>query len=250
MIPQDKFGKDIYPNIFKELKRNEEVLLRSGYKEAKGKPNLFFRKTSHGILFADMRGTKDVPMWSDIRPLFFWNFDKSVEKWIRRRLIKQELLSLAKDGCECRITFNHMAYSDEFPFGCAWGEWELYEWDDGHCRVCGKDFRSDESFCSTECKQTWEDALKETCKVCDKKILLGKVVMHHVKYFPPEIIAVHASCHNKIHKTNLYPNLRPGKDEIEKFYRKQSSDSVQESAESKPQNEAVLSETGLKKYLG
>ncbi|RZN14222.1 MAG: hypothetical protein EF812_05970 [Methanosarcinales archaeon] len=96
----------------------------------------------------------------------------------------------------------------------------VFDWDDGYCRFCGKDFQSESSFCSKKCEEKYKDTLKTPCDVCGKKIDLFKEVRHHISYFPERVSFVHASCHNKIHKTNLFPHLKPNKDEIDKFCKK------------------------------
>ena len=85
---------------------------------------------------------------------------------------------------------------------------------------CGNDFQEDGSFCSKECEEKYKDSLKPICEVCGKKIDLSKEVKHHISYIPENVILVHASCHNKIHKKNLFPHLKPSKSETDKFYKK------------------------------
>ena len=206
--------------MFAQLKDNERVLLRLGYIESKNKPNLFSKGIPEGRLYADMRGTEDVPIWQDTRPLFFRFLDESIPKWKRRRVIKKELVNLAESGCPCRLSFYAPRSWDEFECVNTFvdDETNTYEWDDGYCRFCGKDFQKEGSFCCEECKNKYDDTLKTPCQVCNEKIPLLKEHRHHVSYFPEKIIFVHASCHNKIHKTELYPHLKPCKDDIDKFY--------------------------------
>ena len=90
-IPQDKFGKPIYSKPFAEILKNGKILNKKGYSESYNKPNLFYKKTSDGLLFADMRSSDVVPIWEDTRPLFYWKFNSDVPHWKRRRIIKEEL---------------------------------------------------------------------------------------------------------------------------------------------------------------
>lgn len=224
MIPIDKFGNKIYPSKFMKLKENEKVLLSLGYKESQDKPNLFYKIQSEFRFFADMRGTEEVPIWRDTRPLFYWKFNSNIPNWERMRHLKIELINLFNSGCPNRLSF-HAFNCEEFDETSAGieldGENGIYIWDDGYCRFCGKDFKNEGSFCSSSCETKYEDTLKTSCEVCNKKIPFFKEIRHHVSYFPEKIIFVHASCHNKIHKTNLYPHLKPDQAEINKFYNKE-----------------------------
>lgn len=71
MIAKDKFGNVIYSSKFSKLKENEKVLLANGYFESTNKLNLFYKKNPQGWFYADMRGTEEVPIWEDTRPLFY-----------------------------------------------------------------------------------------------------------------------------------------------------------------------------------
>lgn len=92
-----------------------------------------------------------------------------------------------------------------------------FVWDDGYCEYCGKDFQGEGSYCSTECEVKYRDALKKPCLVCNGKMDFNTGVRHHISYHPEKIVVVHMGCHNRIHKTNLYPQLRPNTEEIEVF---------------------------------
>ena len=55
------------------------------------------------------------------------------------------------------------------------------------------------------------------CGACGKEIE-GKGLTHHTSYFPEATIEVHNSCHTKIHRTDLYPTLRPSDYDSIRFY--------------------------------
>lgn len=205
-----------------ELKEIKQILLRNGYKEATNKKNLFYKNNKLGCFFANLRGTSMVPIWQDSRPLFHWQLKKEAPNWQKRRAIKQELKFLFNEGCVCRLSY-------EFPIGNEEFEGTLvahheddgwFIWDDGYCQYCGKDFQGEGSYCSTECEAKYWDALKKPCLVCNEKMDFNTGIRHHVSYLPEKIIIVHIGCHNKIHKTNLYPHLRPNAEEIKAFYKK------------------------------
>lgn len=224
VIPKDKFGNPIYPSKWIKLKANEKILLSKGYAESVSKPNLFFRKIPEGSFYADMRGTEIVPIWSDTAPLFYWKFHSKIPNWKRRRLIKDELVELYALDCPCRLSF-YFHDSEEFERTSTYTDTEncVFDWDDGHCRFCGKDFQNEGSFCSKDCEEKYREKLKTPCAICGEKIDFRKEVMHHIHYFPEETIFVHADCHNKIHKTNLFPHLKPSKEEIERYYNKKGN---------------------------
>lgn len=222
MIPKDKFGNRIFYYKYKRLQENGRKLLNKGYIESKNKPNLFYRRIMNGWFYADMRGTEEVPIWQDTKPLFYWKFNVETPNWEKRRLIKRELMSLFEAHCPCRLSFYSPYSSEEFREVNSYIDEGagIFDWDEGFCRFCGKDFRAEGSFCSRDCNLKYHDALKRPCEVCSAKIDLFKEIRHHVSYFPEKIIFVHAGCHNKIHKTDLYPYLKPSSDEINRFYRR------------------------------
>jgi len=211
MKREDKFGRRIYSNaLWQKLLSTGQKLTELGYKESRSKPNLFFMKNECGVFFADLRGTEIVPIWDDPRPLFYWNFSDDMPAWRCRRLIKEELIRLGSNDCKARLSFE--AYKDRVfeETSVFIAEDELiFNWSEGHCRNCGKDFQAEGEFCSKECEKEYEEKLKATCPVCGKKIDLLKEVKHHTRYSPEEMIFVHAGCHGKIHKSNLYPHLKP-----------------------------------------
>lgn len=223
MINRDKFGQEIYPNIYKKLLYNAIILQSKGYRESHDKPNLFYKPIREGVFFSDMRGTEDVPIWKDTRPLLYWRFNPDVPNWLRRRVIKEELTDLFNEGCPCRLSF-YLYNSEEFIETSAdINESDgIYDWADGYCRFCGKDFHADGEFCSDECEKNYMLKIGATCAACGKKIEFLKEVRHHVSYFPEEIVYAHSSCHGVIHKTDLYPDLKPPDGDSAVFYEKKN----------------------------
>lgn len=222
MEPKDKFGNVIYPSKFSILLKNGEILSSSGYSESHIKPNLFHKELPQGWLYADMRGTKEIPIWKDTRPLFYWRFTSLTPMWERRRIIKNELVALFKANCPCRLSF-HVHENEEFRDTSASidGEHGEYDWDDGYCRVCGKDFRGEGGFCSLECEARNSYRPKPTCEACGKEIEFSEIA-HHVSYYPERIVYVHKSCHQEIHKTDKYPQLKPSQEDMDKSRIRQS----------------------------
>ena len=244
MIPQDKFGRQIYPKLFKVLQESGRLLEGAGYTESTRKANLFFRKIKKAVFFADLRGTEDVPIWEDTRPLFYWRFEDDVPNWQRRRLIKNELRKLFKNKCPSRLSFYiysaHEFESTSVHIDDGQG---VYIWNDGFCMVCKKDFGGEGSFCSEDCRVRYESSLRKECKVCKvvvhswdewdsveplselcpvcgENMCIHTSIEHHVSYFPERTIFVHRGCHNRIHRTNHFSQLKPDQKDIDKFYGK------------------------------
>jgi hypothetical protein len=221
MIPQDKFGNKISPNVYAMLINYGKILGKFGYAESKNKPNLFYKRFFEGIFFADMRSTGEVPIWEDTSPLFYWNFKTFIPNWKRRRMIKKELLFLFEQKCPCRLANEFWDCTEFENSSCMIDEDEgFYYWDDGYCKLCGKDFQQEGEFCSQSCSALFDDLFKKPCCACGLKMERRKEIKHHVSYFPEKIVLVHASCHNKIHKTDQYPNLKPNNEEINKYYKR------------------------------
>ncbi|MCP4553713.1 MAG: hypothetical protein GY834_17110 [Bacteroidetes bacterium] len=219
MIPNDKFGNKLYAKTFNILKENGCILSGLGYKESKNSPNLFFLRTSVFSFYADMRGTKEISIWSDTCPFFYWEFHRSIPKWEKRRVIKKELIKLFNSQCPCRLSF-YLYREPEFEdiptyVDVANGE---YDWDDGRCEVCKKDFKGEGRFCSRKCKGEYEkaqideclvcgkevysydeydsnEALEVKCIICNEKMCLHNSIDHHISYFPEKTVPVHRGCH-------------------------------------------------------
>jgi len=183
-IPIDKYGKPIYSKPFAKIVKNSVILEKNGYKESYRKPNLFYKKISEGMLFADMRSSDVIPIWQDTRPLFYWNFDYNTPNWKRRRLIKQELKTLHEKGCPSRLSFYAPFSSEELEGFSTYIDEEsgIFEWHDGHCTHCNKDIKSDDPFCSDTCKTEYENSFKQECRICRKLMDWNEEVGHHLSY--------------------------------------------------------------------
>ncbi len=155
MIQQDKFGNQIYYSKFKILIETAKKLQELNYKESFKKQNLFFKKTGEGCMFADMRGTDEVPIWEDTDPLFYWLFNEDIPYWKQRRLIEEEIKIFIKRKCPFRVSFdvhdnpifNFENYESGSFVDFEGGE---FDWENGFCKKCQKDFQDEGSFCA-EC---------------------------------------------------------------------------------------------------
>lgn len=226
MIPKDKYGNIIYENTYNIIFEYGNVLINNGYIESKKSPNLFFKIIKGMVIFADLRGTYNIKIWDDPRPLIYSKYkdNKTTEKWRIRRIIKEECESLNKEGCPTRFSF----YSECEIEGL------MSKDEDGYCIICGKDFQDDGKYCSEECeiiakKRELAKYITSSpfCEICKKRIVkpeyyekikdilsedLGKIeTEHHISYKDNETITVCSSCHGKIHhsKDLKYNKYRP-----------------------------------------
>lgn len=163
MIPQDKFGRRIYPSVFKVLCEIRDNLTKIGYIEAIRKPNLFYKKTEEGIFFADMRSTNEIPIWDDPCPMVWFNFDKNILLWKSNRIKNEELKKFKENDIPYRFSF--YSGSDEIFYSKEIGtdnEKELGGIEymdicedevDGYCKNCGKDLQDDKIICNEECEK-------------------------------------------------------------------------------------------------
>jgi len=95
MEPIDKFGRPIYPHIFRKLAQTGRKLQSLGYQESSQKPNLFECKYKQVAFYADMRGTDEIRIWEDTRPLFYWFFRNEMpELIVRQRMVQIEWMRL------------------------------------------------------------------------------------------------------------------------------------------------------------
>jgi hypothetical protein len=228
MIRTNKDGRLIYKDrIWERIVRTAQKLRKLGYRESRKKPNLFYKpieaevsseqeklKKVKGAVFADLRGTKIVPIWDDPRPLIYY-------KSLPFNSFMHEFIKLKRNGCSPRVSF----YEKYEPGGWLFGVDEV---PNGFCNRCGEDImnsidwnilREDFSelyregvdmnievnFCEI-CREmeysvkTYRLKYYEDYKLCE---LCGKKkakVNHHITYDPERILRLCRSCHGKVHK--------------------------------------------------
>lgn len=210
MQNKDKFGRKIYPKVFEKLLGYARVLEMHGYKESINKPNLFYkvkdRKWVKGptfengefkdgkyeiIFFADMRGTKYIPIWEEPYPHFYGKFPEGMPEWKKIRLMEEET-----NG----IPILYISFSEQHDLA--------YE-GNGYCKTCGKDFHADGLFCSKDCEEIYNYLWKTRCQVCGKELDANDVIKHHINYYDDKTIIVCRSCHAKIHFGSDFLKLKP-----------------------------------------
>lgn len=106
MKPVDKFGRELYPRIFKCLEAAGRGLEAMGYSEHPGHFNLFSRMTPQITFYADMRGTEDVPIWKVPVPLFFFQRPPSAIEPIKEFAFRAALIEAQRlSGIDLRLAF-------------------------------------------------------------------------------------------------------------------------------------------------
>jgi hypothetical protein len=215
MKPIDKFGRPIYGKTWHLIKYFGEKLKRAGWVEVGDKPNLFLRRfdeVDDVVVFADMRGTEEVPIWEAPYPLLYTS---KGEDWKRRKAIKLAGKELDSLGIPWRLSW----FDENEPDGLFFGSWE--ELPDGFCKMCGVELHDASLFCSEHCRKCFEQleelrremleaTTDEKCIVCGKPLDLTHQVKHHISYSPEKVVTVCRSCHVKIHLNHeKYPDLAP-----------------------------------------
>lgn len=97
MRPQDKDGHTIYSHVYRRMVELGRRLEGYGYVESKKTPNLFYRKYSRVMFFADLNGTSIVPIGEITQPHWWWMWlvdRESVPLEYRQRMVAIEMVRL------------------------------------------------------------------------------------------------------------------------------------------------------------
>jgi hypothetical protein len=159
VIKKDRFNRKLPRKrvIRWELRVNRCTITINNYVRSLTKVFLFYKTFPQGVFFVDMRGTKYVPIWMDNRPLFYWQFKGEMPMWKKRRMIGAELRRLSNSSCPCRIApkAHHAEEFKNLHFCKIDEEKGKIEWDDGYCKECGADFKTEGLFCSAKCEEEY-----------------------------------------------------------------------------------------------
>jgi hypothetical protein len=221
-------------------KSNRNVIINIGYRESNYKPNLFYKKDKEVVFFIDMRKMDDIYFWDETSPipLFYAKINESIPNWKNRRIIRDEIVKLEKNGCLIKPfqkgdenSLNE--YYDDiekygshghcFKCGKAYHTEEkicenIYcdECEDGVCMECGIDFQSHGYFCSDECKNKSEKKRiariinsSPFCKVCGRKIIKEEdvsFVKELLEYDPATMVVEHHTSYKENHTINVCPS--------------------------------------------
>ncbi|MBX8639002.1 MAG: hypothetical protein JRN68_10815 [Nitrososphaerota archaeon] len=227
MEPKDKFGRHLYGKVWLQLCENGVKLKQAGYWESKKKPNLFMKIEGDFSLYADMRGTEEVPIWEDTSPLFYaYPKDRKEADQYQtetiRTIIASEIYKLYSAGLDVRLSFYdqcepggqsfdvyYQCVNCDMPFG--------YVSQEPYCDRCEEQHDAEES---ARDKRNAVITLNhaEKCVVCGVRILSkNKLVsmkqnleevtdieegqVHHTHYIPEKTISTCRQCHSKIHRS-------------------------------------------------
>ena len=193
----------------KDKKTDQNILKDAGYRESANKPNLFYKPLSTGAVFADMRGHGQILVWVHSKNPGWWNV----------RIANRAFRKLRTEHFSSYLINTLEGY------------------DNGYCRICGKDFQDNGLYCSDECKKIADENKRIAfykqfiitynpdknkylflCQVCGKIIGSNPYENHHISYYPQASIPVHCKCHQKIHHTDLYTHLKPPNGDGKDFY--------------------------------
>lgn len=185
-------------------------LLGLGYKEAKKKPGLFYKRCIMGVAFVRLGwhssyGSSWHGMW------FSFKFQSKGHPTEKEKDIVMLQLKLLK------IDFNPCEQSGKYPESLG----RLLSYD--ICERCYDQPRPKDCWLNSLMKNIGQDIVEfersPQCVVCHRHFCKNwKSSNHHVEYFPEEIVSVHPECHTKIHHTNEFLHLRPPDGDSAKFY--------------------------------
>jgi predicted RNA-binding Zn-ribbon protein involved in translation (DUF1610 family) len=226
MIQEDRFGKLISKSVFRIIKDIAEHLERIGYIETKNKPNLFCYKSGKVTFYADFRGTNEIPIWMDPKPLIYW-FPKRVDENLWLSVLSHFEL-LGEKGIAKRIsfyeesepgglTFDMRGFTDDYlskrfkiPVFIFRNGLLSFVDQDGKCHnhQCGNKFNAPGFFCSDECKKRYirkflageVNASRKFCAVCGT-IILDKTLLEQCKGF----LDISGKEKAQIHHTSYFP---------------------------------------------
>lgn len=102
----DKFGREMYPRVWRQVCRNAAILQHLGFVQSGAKPWLFsFRlPKGGGVIYANFGSTEEVPIWEDPSALVHWRLNgrSAVEE---HALVPQLLRVFRAAGAEVRVSF-------------------------------------------------------------------------------------------------------------------------------------------------
>jgi hypothetical protein len=181
-----------YCLIRNKSKEYAQILSKNGYRLSENYKFLYVKRIGETTYCASMKFSRRPETLKDYRVRIYIR-DSTLPDWEKNRLAREEFKKLEAEGINVYL-------------------WMLDN--DGFCRYCKKDFQDSGFFCSRICEEKARLAELPTCIACKKPIEYKNLIEHHIKYRPIEITEnVHRSCHNKIHRSDQFPELKKYKDE-------------------------------------
>ena len=107
----DKFGREMYPRVWRRVLQNAAILQRLGFVQSNEKPWLFRHRLPKGcgVVFANFGSTEEIALWEDPSALVHWQL-KERSGAEEHALIQQLLQTCRAAGVEVRVSF----YNREF----------------------------------------------------------------------------------------------------------------------------------------
>ncbi len=207
---EDRYGRPMYPSTCDRVWRFGRGLEEMGFRQARTKPWLFVRQTPHGPVFANLGSTSIVPIWEDPTPMI--HHQLRAPRWLIRKVLRQFQDEFDAHEVPYRYSFYQTSepgglwfpVSDEEPLDAA----DDSSGPDGYCHRCGAELLVGTLFCE-DCERAADEELRVECEACRDRFELRDIVVHHVSYSPERTVTVCRSCHLRIHRSKVYPHLKP-----------------------------------------
>ena len=212
MKRQTHDGRPIYNDkLWAKMVETGKILINLGYNESSKKPNLFYKliykdNEESEILFADLRGRKNKPIWKRLRLDAYRNFDYN----------KGYSCNDIDYGFQLILLKRNISIPLDYSFYFKYDDDEL----NGFCKKCNKDilinknlnesqFSKDldsdiEIIYCNECKAQKYTKKREK-KLCFQCVERRWKIKHHITYNPERTIKVCSKCHSLIHNSG-FPN--------------------------------------------
>ena len=107
----DKFGREMRQPIRETVHNNAAALRLLGFTQSTKKPWLFIFQLpeNHGVFFANLGSTPEVPIWEDTSALIHWQIKERSET--RKTELVKRLLSICRaSGADVRVSFYDLSY--------------------------------------------------------------------------------------------------------------------------------------------
>lgn len=186
------------------------ILKIIGYTESVTKPKLLHKYKNGVDYYIDFRYL----LYSGNCPRFYFfqsSFEHSnefIDTWEKAHEITNEILKIKTLGFKDIIDTSCTKFNTIMPEG------------NGYCIYCNKLLHKKGMYCDYNCEYNYYIKIGNyiKCDVCNNYVFDNKWIKHHTSYDPEKIIEICRSCHTKIHHGNEYNNIKPNKDDINKFY--------------------------------
>ena len=107
----DKFGREMYPRVWRRVRPNAAILQRLGFVQTNAKPWLFRLQLPKGcgVVFANFGSTEEIAIWEDPSALIHWRL-KGCSAAEEDALVQQLLHICRAVGVEVRVSFYNQRF--------------------------------------------------------------------------------------------------------------------------------------------